>query len=133
MLILRYALFAVLAALANLAAQRAVFALAPVALRYELALVAGTGVGLVAKYLLDRRWIFHDRSRGLRAHSRRFTLYSLTGVVTTLIFWGTETAFWLAFGTRPMREAGAALGLLLGYVLKYRLDRRYVFGPRARV
>jgi hypothetical protein len=31
-----------------------------------------------------------------------------------------------------MREAGAVLGLTVGYVVKYRLDRRYVFtGPLA--
>jgi len=90
-------------------------------------------VGLVVKYLLDKRWIFGDRSQGMRAHGRLFTLYTAMGILTTAIFWGTETAFWLAWRTEAMREAGAVIGLAVGYVLKYRLDRRYVFTGAERV
>lgn len=128
-LALRYALFAVLATLANLGAQRAVLALSPAdpALSFAAALIAGTGVGLVVKYVLDKRYIFYDRSTGLAAHSRRFSLYTAMGIVTTLIFWGTETAFWLTWGTDLARETGAVLGLAVGYVVKYRLDKAYVF------
>ena len=32
-----------------------------------------------------------------------------------------------AWRSDPMREAGAVLGLTVGYVVKYNLDRRYVF------
>jgi putative flippase GtrA len=32
-----------------------------------LALGAGTLVGLVVKYVLDKRWIFFDETRGARA------------------------------------------------------------------
>lgn len=128
-LALRYALFAILASLANLAIQSAIFALPELPQRYAVALVAGTGTGLVAKYLLDRRWIFFDRHRGLVAQGRQFSLYSLTGVVTTLVFWASETAFLLVFGTWTMARVGAAIGLTAGYVIKYRLDRRFVFGP----
>ena len=49
------------------------------------------------------------------------------GLVTTALFWGTETAFWLLWGTEAMRELGAVLGLSVGYVVKYNLDKRYVF------
>lgn len=138
-LVLRYAAFAVLATLANLGTQRLVLAAeaAPsgaataTAGGFALAVLAGTAVGLVVKYLLDKRWIFADRSTGLGAHAGRFSLYTLTGVGTTLLFWATETAFWLAWQTELAREAGAVLGLALGYTLKYRLDRRFVFRPAA--
>lgn len=126
-LALRYAAFAGLAMLANLAAQRGVFAVAGPGQGLLPALLAGTAVGLLVKYLLDKRWIFADPSRGLRAHGRLFALYTLAGVLTTAIFWGAETLFWLAWRTETMREAGAVIGLCIGYVLKYRLDRRYVF------
>ena len=63
-------------------------------------------------------------------HGRQFGLYTAMGIVTTLIFWGTETAFWLAWNTEAAREAGAVLGLTVGYVVKYNLDRRFVFAPR---
>ena len=129
-LALRYAGFAVLATLANLGAQRLVLTQGDSAGWFTLAVLAGTGVGLVVKYALDKRYIFHDRSNGLRAHSRRFSAYTATGVLTTALFWATETAFWLIWQTHAARELGAIIGLALGYALKYRLDRRYVF-PRA--
>ena len=126
-LVLRYTVFAVIATLANLATQRLVLINGDTGVMLTLAIAAGTLVGLVIKYLLDKRWIFYDAATGARAHSRRFGLYALMGVATTLIFWGSETAFWLIWGTDAMREAGAILGLTIGYVVKYRLDRAYVF------
>ncbi len=126
-LVLRYAAFAVAATIANLAAQRAVLAVDHSMRGYLFAVLAGTVVGLVLKYLLDKRWIFGDRTTGLRAHGRKFTLYTAMGVVTTLIFWGSESAFYLVWGTDLMREIGAVLGVAVGYVTKYQLDRRFVF------
>lgn len=126
-IVLRYAAFAALATLANLGAQRGVLWLTPASLGIAPAMAVGTGVGLVVKYLLDKRWIFGDRSAGLAAHGRRFTRYTLTGVLTTLIFWGAEAGAWALWHTDLAREAGALAGLTLGYVLKYRLDRAYVF------
>lgn len=124
-LVFRYALFAVIATLANLGTQRAVLALDPGL--FLPALLAGTAVGLVTKYLLDKRWIFYDAVRPLKEEGQLFTLYTVTGIGTTLIFWGSETAFWLVWGTQEMRELGAVIGLTIGYVVKFRLDRRYVF------
>nr|WP_242511824.1 GtrA family protein [Rhodobaculum claviforme] len=126
-LILRYTLFAVIATIANLATQRVVLDQDDSATGFALAVFCGTLVGLVIKYALDKRWIFMDMSSGLRAHSQKFALYSVMGVVTTIIFWGTETAFWLIWRTDIMREMGAVIGLSIGYTVKYALDRRYVF------
>ncbi len=126
-LILRYSAFAVLATLANLAMQRLALALVEGTQGYALAVVSGTAVGLLLKYILDKRWIFFDRSSGIAVHGRKFTLYTVMGVFTTLIFWGSETAFWLIWKTHLMREVGAVLGLAVGYVIKYHLDRRFVF------
>lgn len=132
-LTLRYAGFAAVATIANLGAQRIVLAWGDGAALFALAVAAGTGVGLVVKYILDKRWIFYDLSTGIRAHSTKFALYTTMGLVTTAIFWGTETAFWLIWGTDLMREVGAVLGLSVGYVTKYLLDRRYVFADSSRL
>ncbi len=126
-LILRYSAFAIAATLANLAAQRLILALTTGLTGFILALICGTLVGLVLKYLLDKRWIFFDMSSGMAAHRRTFTLYAIMGLLTTAIFWGTETAFWLAWKSDVMREVGAVLGLAIGYVIKFDLDRRFVF------
>lgn len=126
-LILRYALFAALATLANLGSQRAVLTLGDDTPQYVAAVIVGTLLGLVVKYVLDKRWIFADPSTGLRAHGRMFTLYTIMGGITTALFWGFETVFWLTFHTHTARELGALIGLAIGYAVKYRLDRRFVF------
>jgi len=131
-LALRYAAFALIATIANLAAQRIVLAMVDAPGALAAAIVAGTGVGLVVKYVLDKKWIFYDASSGVAAHGKRFTLYTAMGVVTTLIFWGFETAFWYLWRTDAMRELGAVIGLGIGYVIKYELDRRFVFTARER-
>lgn len=126
-LVLRYVSFAVLATLVNLATQRLILARDQDSLHFAAAVGAGTLAGLVVKYVLDKRWIFDDRSTGARSEGRKFTLYTAMGLITTAIFWGTETAFWLIWRTEPMREVGALLGLACGYVIKFQLDRRFVF------
>ena len=126
-LIGRYTAFAILATLANLATQRLVLSLAEGSQGFVLAIGSGTVVGLFLKYFLDKRWIFFDTSSGIATHGLKFTLYTAMGVFPTLIFWGSETVFWLAWETDLMREVGAVLGLSIGFVLKYNLDRRIVF------
>lgn len=126
-LVLRYAFFAVLATLANLATQRGVLWFGDTGIFFAMAVGAGTLVSLVLKYILDKLWIFGDISIGIKAHGKRFSLYTAMGLVTTAIFWGTETAFWLVWQTDVMRELGAIIGLSIGYVVKYNLDRRFVF------
>lgn len=129
-LILRYAAFAAVATIANLATQRLILQLADTGGYFAGAVGAGTIVGLVIKYVLDKRWIFYDVETGPKNHGRKFSLYTAMGLVTTAIFWGTETSFWLIWQTDMMRELGAVLGLSVGYVVKYNLDRRFVFAGR---
>lgn len=124
----RYIVFAAVATVLNLGAQRLVLAGWPGALL--AAMIAGTGVGLIAKYLLDKRFIFDDRREGIAVHGRLFFLYTAMGGITTLLFWATEYGFWRIGQSQSWREAGALLGLGLGYGLKYLLDRRFVFASR---
>lgn len=126
-LILRYVAFAILATFANLGTQRLVLLSGDTQLVFALAVVVGTAAGLVVKYILDKRWIFADRTTGVREHGRKFSLYTAMGLITTAIFWASETAFWLIWNTHEAREIGAVLGLAVGYVVKYQLDRRFVF------
>ncbi|MCK8786192.1 GtrA family protein [Roseomonas sp. NAR14] len=125
-LALRYALFAAICTVINLLVQMAAHAVYDGPFSLVAAMTAGTLAGIVPKYLLDKRWIFFDQSGGLDTHARKFTLYTLLSVVTTLLFWATEFLFdWLAGGN--WRYLGAVLGLALGYWVKYHLDRKLVF------
>ncbi len=91
------------------------------------ALVAGTGAGLVLKYVLDKRFIFRDRTGGASQHVRKFGLYAVMGLATTALFWGAELLAHLLSPDPRAMYVGGALGLAVGYVVKYRLDRRFVF------
>ena len=130
-LVVRYVLFAVLSTVVNLMAQRVSLGIYDGAHAVILAILVGTAVGLVLKYVLDKHFIFLDRTGGVAAQGRQFALYTAMGLVTTTIFWATEYAFWLVWGTQAMRETGAILGLGIGYVVKYRLDRQFVFARPA--
>ncbi|MEM7376247.1 MAG: GtrA family protein [Pseudomonadota bacterium] len=125
--LLRYALFAAVASACNLLAQHAVLTVGSTSAWFLAALIVGTATGLIIKYVLDARWVFQVAERSPAQHAGRFSLYSVTGLFTTLIFWGTESVFWFTTHDHAMRELGATIGLAIGYVLKYRLDKRWVF------
>lgn len=130
-LALRYTAFAVVATAVNIATQDVATALYTGTGALWLGIFAGTATGLVTKYLLDRRWIFMEAPDSLAGHSRKFSLYTLMGVATTVIFWGTEWLFdRLSGGDEFWRYLGAVVGLAIGYTTKYHLDRRFVFGGR---
>lgn len=126
-LVVRYVLFAVCSSLVNLGTQAAAMALygGPYAISFSI--LAGTACGLLVKYLLDKRHIFQFETRSLAHDGRLFFMYSFFGGFTTLLFWGSEAAFQWQFGTDLMRYLGGAIGLAMGYVVKYQLDKRFVF------
>jgi putative flippase GtrA len=92
-----------------------------------ISVVLGTGIGLVVKYVLDKRFIFRFRARNVAHDSRTFVLYAVMGLATTVIFWGFEFGFQHVFETKEMRYVGGVIGLAIGYLTKYHLDKRYVF------
>ncbi|WNC31644.1 MULTISPECIES: GtrA family protein [unclassified Thermosynechococcus] len=126
-LIIRYTVFAVIATFMNLFFQRVILLIDNSFPYFITAVAVGTLVGLVVKYYLDKRWIFFDHKKGAHHYSRQFSLYASMGIFTTTIFWGFETVFWLIWQSHFMREIGAIIGLAIGYVVKYHLDKRYVF------
>ena len=124
----KYTVFAAVATGVNLLSQWPVFALlAGVDWAIYPAIAVGTLTGLVTKYLLDKRWIFYYRARDGRDDAGRFLLYTAMGGFTTVIFWGTEMAFHFWVPIPGAAYWGGALGLAVGYLIKYRLDRRFVF------
>lgn len=122
-----YSLFAAIATAANLLAQAIVVFLSHGPYAIELSILIGTMTGLPVKYLLDKHYIFVFKTRDVSHDSQVFLLYTFTGVFTTLLFWGVEYYFQWLFGTDMMRYFGGAVGLMLGYIIKYHLDKRYVF------
>lgn len=126
-LALKYGAFALIATAANIATQDLFIRVYSGAFAIVTSVVVGTAVGLVVKYILDKRYIFCFRVRSLAHDTRTFALYTVMGLVTTAVFWGFEFAFHHFFETKEMRYLGGVIGLSLGYLTKYSLDKRYVF------
>ena len=126
-LALTYALLAMIATAANIGAQDLSIRLYAGAFVVPISVMVGTGVGLIVKYVLDKRYIFGFRARDVRHDSQTFALYTTMGVFTTLIFWGFEFGFNAVFQTKEMRYLGGIIGLAIGYLTKYHLDKRFVF------
>lgn len=126
-LAVKYAIFALIATAANVGTQDLVVRTYNGTGAIVASVVAGTGVGLVIKYLLDKRYIFRFRVLNVAHDTRTFALYAAMGLATTVIFWGFEFGFHYLFATREMRYLGGAIGLAVGYLAKYHLDKRYVF------
>ena len=122
-----YAVLACIATLINIGAQEGAMRVYDGPFAIPLSMVFGTGVGLVAKYVLDKRYIFRFRARDAVHDGKTFFLYTIMGLATTVVFWAFEAGFDHVFGTRTMRYAGATLGLAIGYAIKYQLDKRFVF------
>jgi putative flippase GtrA len=122
-----YTVFAIIATIANIAAQDITVHIYIGMYSIILSVIAGTAVGLVIKYILDKRYIFRFQTRNITHNSKIFVLYTLMGIVTTLIFWFFEFGFNHFFQTKQMRYFGGVIGLALGYIVKYQLDKRFVF------
>ena len=125
-LFFRYILFCIVAIFVNLVTQRIFLELVFID-NYFIALLSGTLSGLIAKYILDKNYIFNDFDHSIKNNSKKFSLYTLNGVFTTAIFWGTESLFYYVYTTTLDRELGAIIGLSIGYFFKYKLDKKYVF------
>ena len=93
----------------------------------------GTLSGLVVKYVLDKKLIFYHVVENKKDDAKKFALYSLMGVFTTIIFWGTEIAFDARSQNPNAKYLGAVIGLSIGYIIKYFLDKKFVFIHKEKV
>lgn len=122
-----YAMFALIAIAVNIGCQAMVIWVYKGPFAIQLSVLVGTAAGLPVKYVLEKRHIFGFESKNLAHDGRVFMLYTFMGVFTTALFWGIEYGFHAAFGTDTMRYVGGAVGLTIGNIIKYHLDKRYVF------
>ncbi|MDA9088232.1 GtrA family protein [Amylibacter sp.] len=126
-----YSLFAVLSTAINIGSQMLSIWIYKGPLSVEISILVGTAMGLPLRYFLEKRYIFNFTSRNLVHDGQLFVFYSVMGVITTLMFWGTEYTFHLIYDTDVMRYLGGIIGLSIGFYVKYQLDKKYVFVNRS--
>lgn len=127
LLVLKYSLFALIATIINLFTQFISLAIYSQDFSLYIAMFFGTITGLIAKYILDKKYIFYYVVKDKKEDSQKFILYSIMGVFTTLIFWGFEIGFDYIFDSEIAKYIGAIIGLSIGYITKYFLDKKFVF------
>lgn len=125
-----YTTFATIATIANIGSQEISIRIYTGIYSVVLSILIGTATGLIVKYLLDKKYIFQFQTKDAVHDTQTFILYTIMGVVTTVIFWGFEFGFDYLFQSKEMRYTGGAIGLSFGYYIKYRLDKRFVFIAR---
>jgi putative flippase GtrA len=130
-LVALYAWFAILAIATNFATQFLVDIFYFGMLKIWFALAAGTGAGLILKYALDKKYIFQYETKTATHDLKLIILYGFFGLATTTIFWAGELGFDALFHNTGLRYLGGGLGLVIGYYLKFQLDKRFVFRKTA--
>ncbi len=124
---IKYIIFAVISTLFNLLFQYFSFGIYNGWGSLYVAMFLGTLAGLIVKYVLDKKFIFYHEVKNKKDDAKKFALYSLMGVFTTIIFWGMEIAFDHLSQDPNAKYLGAIIGLSIGYVIKYFLDKKFVF------
>ena len=125
-----YSIFAVIATLVNIGTQEISITFYDGDFHIAVAMLLGTATGLVTKYKLDKVYIFKYQTLNAAHDGATFALYTAAGILTTGIFWSTEALFHMVFDDKTMRYAGGAIGLAVGYAIKYQLDKHFVFTGR---
>ena len=122
-----YTLFAALSTSINIGSQVVSIWVYKGPFFIEISILVGTAAGLPLRYFLEKHYIFAFNSKNLLHDGRLFISYSAMGVITTLIFWGTEYAFHLVYDADIMRYVGGVIGLSIGFYVRYQLNKKYVF------
>lgn len=134
-LVIKYSIFVVIAITVNIVTQ---FTIDQIANSMDITKVffvdikivslgIGTLAGLIVKFFLDKKYIFNASFDNKNQTFGSFLLYSLMGLVTTIIFWGFELGAYAVFHSNLIKYLAGIIGLIIGYYTKYHLDKKFVF------
>ena len=100
---------------------------------FLISLGFGTVIGFLFKFIVDKFIVFeekltNDKIADLQKTTKQITLYFTFAIFTTMIFWGFEFSFKF-FLPGNWYLIGGLVGLIIGYSVKFLLDREFVFKP----
>ncbi len=98
---------------------------------FLIALGFGTVIGFLFKFVVDKFVVFEEkllenRKEEIQKTSKQISLYFSFAIFTTMIFWGFEFTF-KVFLSGNWYLFGGLIGLIIGYTVKFLLDRKFVF------
>ena len=127
MIMFKYTCFAIIATLINLLVQYIVLHIYYGDFALYIAMSLGTLLGLITKYLLDKKYIFYHIAKDNIDNVKKFIIYAFFGIFTTFLFGVFEIGFNIYIDSEDAKYIGAMLGLGVGYLIKYFLDKHYTF------
>ncbi len=89
-----------------------------------ISMFVGTLVGFFSKFILDTKYIFKNK---IKIISNEGFLYCWFSIFITAVYFAFEVSFGYVFDSIEMRLLGAFIGLNVGYLVKYKVDEKYVF------
>lgn len=88
------------------------------------AMIIASFVSLLAKYFLDKRYIFEGSNLITLPTFLRYTFFG--GLITMIVF-GGEYIIWRLLRDEVFRDIWVFTTLLIGYWVKFQLDLKYTF------
>jgi len=95
--------------------------------KFILQMLTGTIAGFVFKFIADKYYIFKDLNSSIKHTAKQVIIYTFFAVITTIIFWGAEMSFNHLFEFANRDLIGGFIGLIIGYTIKFFLDKKWVF------
>jgi putative flippase GtrA len=127
MTVVKYIIFAILSIIVNILCQYVILNIYNGFLDLYVALFIGTLVGFFLKFSLDKIYIFHYENKKRGGDIKDFMQYVFVGICITLIFWTLEIGLDYLFKNELAKYIGGIFGLVVGYTIKYFLDKKYIF------
>lgn len=126
--IVLYFIFAIISIILNISIQELFFIfIGRESQVLAIAMVIATIVSFVFKYFMDKFYVFNSKSETKKEEVKKVFLYGFFSVFTTLIYMVVEFAFHISFSFQHKEELGAMLGLTIGYIVKYIIDKKITF------
>lgn len=94
---------------------------------FLLQVLAGIAIGFFTKFVLDKFIVFESNNTNIKETAWQFFIYSSLAVITTIIFLLFEFSFKIFFHFYHSEIVGGLIGLVIGYTVKFFLDKKFVF------
>jgi putative flippase GtrA len=89
--------------------------------------LAGIAAGFVVKYALDKIYVFDDISQNVAEEVKKVGIYGLFSVFTTVLLFLISEVIERNVNWKHKTHIAWLIGLIVGYVIKFFLDKTFVF------
>jgi len=115
---IKYSIYFVIAILINLLFQYLLDLFLKGVFQVYISIAAGIKAGLFIKYFRDKKYIFSFQIITFKTDFLMFVLFSVMGIATTIIFWGTELVFFFYLSFCSAKHIGGLPGFSVAYYIK---------------